>query len=85
MVSNSDVSQLPPGKTTPSGWPSFEGKAMCVYREDRIKVVHVTTKPRNLEDRLMVILALPLGLYQVVRDHVTVWWWDFKDMLRYRD
>jgi hypothetical protein len=58
---------------------------MCVYREDRIKVVHITTKPQNLEDRLMVILALPLGLYQVVRDHMTVWWWDFKDMLRYRD
>jgi hypothetical protein len=58
---------------------------MGVYREDRIKVVHLTTKPQNLEDRLMVILALPLGLYQVVRDHMTVWWWDFKDMLRYRD
>lgn len=58
---------------------------MCVYREDRIKVLHITTKPQTVEDRIMVILALPLGLYQVIRDYMTVWWWDFKDMLRYRD
>ncbi len=55
---------------------------MCVYHEDRVKAPHITYRPENLKERLQLLLALPLWLWEGAADHVRVWWWDFKMMLR---
>jgi hypothetical protein len=48
------------------------------HTRNPIEVVHISVTPRNLEERIMLVVEFPVALVEMIGDFVRLWWRDRK-------